>query len=835
MTIIHLRKTQQTNKQQRKTNRRRNTKTRRRSANDRSSPSMGTIAKSMQLLPWVDVKKIDWRNLSSNPNAIDLLEANPDKIFWHNLSSNPNAIPLFKANPLKIDWASLSKNPNAISLLEALPTKISWYWLSANPNAIPLLEANPLKIDWHSLSQNPNAISLLEANPEKIVWYWLSQNPNAISLLEANPEKIVWKQLSQNPNAISLLEANPEKIDWLWLSQNPNAISLLEANPEKIAWEYLSSNPSIFADSTSFYTTAQKHELYMKHHSTNEINDTLTRGGRLDLSLPLFWDESPIVEEYLTYLLHHRPEIMDEIKRSINNSIKNRLHTNRLNCITAIRFFMENHLFDNDNENKLIQLSVLFVEHAPVIENRNIAIYLFGIMPENKVNAIFDVDTKETYLLHACKNNDVELAECIVSRLQDNTTLHKKDDFGYDAIYYAKQFRMKHVLHRIHELDEKMKHAYIAPSKKFKTPEMNTNERTTIKNGWNPIELQYVDVNTWLLQSPMNLALSFDPNTIVGNYPTICMTSPNIGTALRQPSVYVKECVYIKGALLDYVKTRELPEIYMNISSIGIIGIKNPILIDLNSFTHKLDAIKNVNKLAGKHVHLTKQKTIRGILRQYVLYHPSSHGLLTEGKYTGFATKQSLSLTNYSKHWDIAMNSYLRKGPNYFLSTEFLKYYHRFGKNVDEAKENVLKNIENIDMAFTYAPRTGKSVTVFRGTKNAQTDAPYDGIQQGFISTTSDEDILDMGGNAFISADDQCCIYVYTVEAGIPYITMNQISRYKAENEILLPRGLIVTVDDTEITEDGFKKYLCTIHMPENIQERYPLMEKCVSYDVFDI
>ena len=76
----------------------------------------------------------------------------------------------------------LSHNPNAIHLLEQNPNKIDWSWLSKNPNAIHLLEQNPDKIDWCNLSQNPNAIHLLEQNPDKINWFCLSYNLNAIHM-----------------------------------------------------------------------------------------------------------------------------------------------------------------------------------------------------------------------------------------------------------------------------------------------------------------------------------------------------------------------------------------------------------------------------------------------------------------------------------------------------------------------------------------------------------------------------------------------------------------------------------------------------------------------------
>jgi hypothetical protein len=47
---------------------------------------------------------------------------------------------------MKYKNLSLNPNPNAIHLLEPNPEKINWQFLSENPNAIHLLEANPQKI-----------------------------------------------------------------------------------------------------------------------------------------------------------------------------------------------------------------------------------------------------------------------------------------------------------------------------------------------------------------------------------------------------------------------------------------------------------------------------------------------------------------------------------------------------------------------------------------------------------------------------------------------------------------------------------------------------------------
>ena len=50
----------------------------------------------------------------------------------------------------------MSRNPNAIHLLEKNPEKIDWYELSMNSNAMRLLEKNPEIIKWSVFSMNPS-------------------------------------------------------------------------------------------------------------------------------------------------------------------------------------------------------------------------------------------------------------------------------------------------------------------------------------------------------------------------------------------------------------------------------------------------------------------------------------------------------------------------------------------------------------------------------------------------------------------------------------------------------------------------------------------------------
>lgn len=239
--------------------------------------------------------KIEWRYLSANPSAIDLLNKYTSKISWQQLSANPAGMELLRKNPGKIQWEYLSENTNseAIDLLEMNFEKISWLALSKNPAAIDLimdnkkftiyydqlccqnLSRNPAAIDlledyerhicWRELSSNPGAARLLKANQREIRWDVLSSNPGAVDIIkqtiydyyhseeEGHKLRINWRELSKNtnPEAIKILEQYPENIHWAALSKNPAGIKLIEQHladckargvPDQINWEYLSMN-----------------------------------------------------------------------------------------------------------------------------------------------------------------------------------------------------------------------------------------------------------------------------------------------------------------------------------------------------------------------------------------------------------------------------------------------------------------------------------------------------------------------------------------------------------------------------------------------------------------
>lgn len=107
------------------------------------------------------------KGLSSNPNAIKILESNPDIIDYSRLSGNPNAIKLLKKTD-DINYDNLFLNPNGSQLLysEYKPTeqlKIKKICRSNDIEAIKNLK-NP---DWDELYSNPVAIDLIHKKVSK--------------------------------------------------------------------------------------------------------------------------------------------------------------------------------------------------------------------------------------------------------------------------------------------------------------------------------------------------------------------------------------------------------------------------------------------------------------------------------------------------------------------------------------------------------------------------------------------------------------------------------------------------------------------------------------------
>ena len=169
------------------------------------------IPRKMVLRDWVYKlrKKLDWKELAINENAIDYMKDNIDKIEFENLflNRNPklkdllNEIYKKRTDVKRKSWSPLIMNEYAIDIIaEKIKNKefthTDWKHLSYNPHptAIKLIEEelkNPSNsIDWEILSRNSSAIKLIEKElkkpDSKVSWKSLGANKNARILLRKN-------------------------------------------------------------------------------------------------------------------------------------------------------------------------------------------------------------------------------------------------------------------------------------------------------------------------------------------------------------------------------------------------------------------------------------------------------------------------------------------------------------------------------------------------------------------------------------------------------------------------------------------------------------------------
>ena len=191
------------------------------------------------------------------------------------------------------------------------------------------------------------------------------------------------------------------------------------------------------------------------------------------------------------------------------------------------------------------------------------------------------------------------------------------------------------------------------------------------------------------------------------------------------------------------------------------------------------------------------------------------------------------SLYNYSYQWDSMINNYLLKGDEAFDSEFFRDNYTRYinenqqSVTKNEAIDNIKQRITNIDRCFsTFAPRNNiNNLILYRGMKTEYIKGMKVGDSleiKNYISTSNKNSVAYSFTNK-----KNCCMYIFELERGIPYINMISSTKYEQEKEILLPRGLIVTC--TKKTKvNNMKTY--TLHVTLKNKDQFTLPNSCYTF-----
>lgn len=138
------------------------------------------------------------------------------------------------------------------------------------------------------------------------------------------------------------------------------------------------------------------------------------------------------------------------------------------------------------------------------------------------------------------------------------------------------------------------------------------------------------------------------------------------------------------------------------------------------------------------------------------------------------------------------------------MSTNY-DMYNLKNKSPKKILDSVKKHIKYIDdLIYNYGEVSSSAVKVYRGI-TGNIDNHY-GLNLSYLSTSTDYDV------ALGFAGKTCCIFEYLISPGIPFLSLKSASNNDFENEILLPRGLTVTLIDEKISGKN-KIYVCFIEM----------------------
>ena len=155
-------------------------------------------------------------------------------------------------------------------------------------------------------------------------------------------------------------------------------------------------------------------------------------------------------------------------------------------------------------------------------------------------------------------------------------------------------------------------------------------------------------------------------------------------------------------------------------------------------------------------------------------------------------------------------------------------------------KELIKTHIANLDEAFrTAAPRYDDTIVVFRGTHGPYRHLNNIGDMEEippYISTSRDANLAfnfsDVLAKGFV--DDACCIYIFLISPGIPYIDFlaNRLG-IQWEMEILLPRNLVLKYEGDVLLDTTKIDFLSSLEKSNLIKiKKAELDEKVINGEI---
>jgi hypothetical protein len=348
--------------------------------------------------------------------------------------------------------------------------------------------------------------------------------------------------------------------------------------------------------------------------------------------------------------------------------------------------------------------------------------------------------------------------------------------------------------------------------------------------GYDPIFLEKRKLNEWLQESEDNILVIFDKTSLrFSASPNDSMKNKSQDKVfcLKKQFLFNPEIkdIYVKCIIEnDQVMVKKTYANKTNYNNIGYYINKN-VLIDIKTIKPSLHE-KRIFKVSinsededknGENMYISKETLALSKIGVFKFKNKEINALdkkitkknIPYNEDVYFEKLLSKALFDYSFKWDGPINAYLRLGLPYFITPIFNQTYRVYGDTKKDACQAILTKILDLDRAFLEAaPRHEDSVKVYyRGMKQPFENLVKEGDSitvQNFMSITTNFKVgVGFSGIGKVG-HAKCCVYKILLSNGVPYINMVNTTKYKHENETLLPRNLKLTLIKKEILPHHF-------------------------------
>ena len=341
--------------------------------------------------------------------------------------------------------------------------------------------------------------------------------------------------------------------------------------------------------------------------------------------------------------------------------------------------------------------------------------------------------------------------------------------------------------------------------------------------GYDPIFLEKRKLNEWLDESEDNILVIFDKNSLkFSASPNDSMKNKSQDKVfcLKKQFLFNPEIkdIFVK-CIIEENDQLMVKKTYANKTTYNNIGfyINKNVLIDIKTIKPSLHNERifkvSINRedtedtgkwrednryisketLALSKIGLFKNKELnvvdKKITKKNIPYKEDVY----------FEKLLSKALYDYSFKWDGPINSFLRLGLPYFMTPIFKQTYKVYGDTKDSAVKAIFDKISDLDRAFLEAAPRHEDFTkiYYRGMKQ-----PFENFKNvgdsitvpNFMSITTNLKVAVGFSGIGKVGQAKCCVYKMVISNGVPYINMINTTKYKHENETLLPRNLKLTL-----------------------------------------